>query len=75
MDDLTVGQQTGRKVRDVLAGLRRKYGDQAPNYQQFWGATSDGRINARRVGSILVIEDSDEQIAEALGLAPGRVAA
>jgi hypothetical protein len=69
------GQQTGRGVRDVMAGLRRKYGDRAPNYQKFWAATQDGRITARRMGAFLVIDDDDETIAEALGLVSDRAAA
>jgi hypothetical protein len=59
----------------VLVGLRRKYGDRAPNYQRFWAATQDGRITARRMGASLVIDDDDETIAQTLGLAPGQAAA
>jgi hypothetical protein len=74
VDGFTIGQQTGRKVRDVLVGLRRKYGDQAPNYQKFWAATQDGRITAHRVGASLIVEDDDETIARVLGLAPRQAA-
>jgi hypothetical protein len=74
VEGFSIGQRTGRKVRDVLAGLRRKYGDQAPNYQKFWAATQDGRITARRVGASLVIEDDDETIARVLGLASKQAA-
>jgi hypothetical protein len=74
VEGFSIGQRTGRKVRDVLAGLRRKYGDQAPNYQKFWATTQDGRITARRVGASLVIEDDDETIARVLGLASKQAA-
>jgi hypothetical protein len=69
------GQRPGRRVRDVLPGLRRRYGVQTPSYQKFWAATQDGRIASRREGAFLVIDDDDETIAEALGLEPSRVAA
>ena len=69
------GQQAGRKVRDVLVGLRRKYGARTPSYPKFWALTQDGRIAARREGAFLVIIDDDETIAEALGLKSSRVAA
>jgi hypothetical protein len=74
VEGLAIGRQTGRGVRNVLVGLRRKYGDRAPNYQKFWAATQDGRITARREGASLVIVDDDETIARVLDLAPKQAA-